>query len=268
MQTETVDTEKKDHVAVVYVHGMGSQRRHEEVSRLIDSIDIYLSNSYRERGEVNGFLTKISPRLEPSRNDPERTETYIRAIHRYADDHDWSHATNARFFLAKWRERQRLRRSILVDLFERPEEWPTGVERNDIAELVALYNNFEKPPALSAFHNGTFEDFLEFQKMELEKRPNKLQRCLSLSRLWRSKYRVREAKNAFLLITLALLLLLLLGIATGLILFVLQQLSGWQALLPYLSVLPESVASKLQPNWATAFGLAVSLGGLILEKAP
>lgn len=295
MQTETVDTEKKDHVAVVYVHGMGSQRRHEEVSRLIDSIDIYLSNSYRERGEANGYLTKISPRLEPSRNDPELTETYIRAIHRYADDHDWSHATNARFYevywapimaqhssaqrvliwlfsqirrplqtiLAKWRERQRLRRSILVDLFERPEEWPTGVERNDFAELVALYNNFEKPPALSAFHNGTFDDFLEFQKMELEKRPNKLQRCLSLSRLWRSRYRVREAKNAFLLITLALLLLLLLGIATGLILFVLQQLSGWQALLPYLSVLPESVASKLQPNWATAFGLAVSLGGLL-----
>ncbi|WP_205219161.1 hypothetical protein [Desulforhopalus vacuolatus] len=289
-----MDTEKQGHVAVIYVHGMGNQRRHEEVSRLVDSIDIYLSNSYRERGEAKGYLTKIRPRLELSLNDSKRTETYIRAIHRYASDHDWSHATNVRFYevywapimaqhssvrrvlmwlfsqirrplqtiMANWRERQRLRRSTLVDLFEHPEKWAAGVNRHDIEELVSLYNKFEKPPALSVFRRGSFDDFLEFQKRELGKRPDKLKRCLALSRLWRSRYRIREAKNAFLLITLALLLLLLAGIATGLILLVLQQLSGWQVLLPFLNVLPESVASKLQPTWPTAFGLAVSLGGL------
>ncbi|MGD9332157.1 MAG: hypothetical protein PVJ53_12650, partial [Desulfobacterales bacterium] len=46
----SAENQDRGHVAVVYVHGMGNQRRHEEVRRLIDAIDIFLSNAYRIRG--------------------------------------------------------------------------------------------------------------------------------------------------------------------------------------------------------------------------
>ncbi len=296
MQKKTNENTGKDgYVAVLYVHGMGNQRRYEEVSRLVDSLDIYLSNSSRERGENKGYLSKIRPRLEPSRNDSERTETFIRADHWSEQDHNRSRSRKTRFYevywapimaqnssprrvlvwlfsrvsrpvetiQAKWRKRQRLRRSTLVELFEHSAKLPEGVGRDDIAELVALYNDFESPPALREFRRGSFDDFLEFQKKKLVDQPDKLKRCLELSRIWRYRYRISEARNAFLLVTLALLLLLLAFIATGLILFILQKISGWQTLGPFLSALPESISSRLQPTWSTAFGLAVSVGGLL-----
>ena len=57
------------YTAVIYTHGMGSQRRFEETSRLVDSIDNYLSHSHRSEGQSKGYLTKIRPRLEQARDE-------------------------------------------------------------------------------------------------------------------------------------------------------------------------------------------------------
>ena len=58
---------KRDpHVAVIYVHGMGEQRRLEETARLVDALDIYLNE---RRKDENEFLHKIDPGIEKSRVD-------------------------------------------------------------------------------------------------------------------------------------------------------------------------------------------------------
>ncbi len=67
----------KKHISVIYFHGMGSQRRYEETSRLIDAVDTYLRNAWRNRREALGILRKIDPVGEVSRVDPDRTVTYI-----------------------------------------------------------------------------------------------------------------------------------------------------------------------------------------------
>ncbi len=60
-----------DYVAVLYVHGMGNQRRYEELSRLIDALDLHAQIN---REQHNGWLERIKPFTEPRRSpaDPTR----------------------------------------------------------------------------------------------------------------------------------------------------------------------------------------------------
>jgi len=60
---------------------MGNQRRLEETSRLIDSLDQFLAQSY-QAGVPRGFLTQIKPQLEPGNEKPDQIFTYIRTIYR------------------------------------------------------------------------------------------------------------------------------------------------------------------------------------------
>jgi hypothetical protein len=57
------------HSSVVYFHGMGSQRRYEESSRLVDCLDKYLVRQH-ESGNSVGMLSKIRVRVEALRGDP------------------------------------------------------------------------------------------------------------------------------------------------------------------------------------------------------
>lgn len=66
--------EVADYVAVVYFHGMGSQRRFEETSRLIESLDEFSNNGTRA-------LFDITCHVEPSRVTPSETIKYIRTVH-------------------------------------------------------------------------------------------------------------------------------------------------------------------------------------------
>ena len=54
------------YASVIYFHGMGSQRRYEEVSSLIDRIDQYLVRRHRS-GASLGILRNIKARVEPLR---------------------------------------------------------------------------------------------------------------------------------------------------------------------------------------------------------
>ena len=64
----------KSYTAVVYVHGMGQQRRFEEMSRLIDSLDKH-ANAVSRKAPATlhpgafdpRWLASIMPRLEPCR---------------------------------------------------------------------------------------------------------------------------------------------------------------------------------------------------------
>lgn len=290
--TEKAPEKKDGHVAVIYVHGMGSQRRYEEASRLIDAIDIHLSNSQR-RGEEKGYLARIRPRLEPSRSGAGRTEVYIRAKH-HSPKEEGVEPTNARFFelywapimaehssawrvlvwlfgqvprpletiRAEWRERPRLRRSTLMEIFHEPDSWPPGTRERDFSELMGLYHRFERHDARRDFPKGTFKNFLKFQEKEIKSSQSQ-KKLLALSELWRQKYRYREATTAFLLVTFGLTLMALTGVAAALILYAFQKTYGWEVLKPLLGIMPDPISTRLNPSLAALFGVLFSIGGLL-----
>lgn len=67
----TAPAPPKSYTAVVYVHGMGQQRRFEEMSRLIDSLDKHANLRFRKASGDGGFapgmLARIKAKLEPCR---------------------------------------------------------------------------------------------------------------------------------------------------------------------------------------------------------
>ncbi len=293
MVATTNNTDKNvqgGYTAVIYFHGMGSQRRYEETSRLIDAIDRFLSRSYRKFEESKGRLSRIKPRLEPSRNDGDDTVTYIRTLFDEKQDGTWGPKSQIRFYevywapimsdsssakrvlqwmfsqvmrpwqtiRSPWRERQRLRRAVFVDLLGRQHLWPDGVEKRDFSKLGRLYNDFEGWNALREYPTGRFRDFIAFIENRLEKKPNTQQRCIRLARTWFNRYRRRELTNAFYLITLALALLLTAGTAVALILLLLQLIADWPIFAEPTNPLLKNIAAKLNPTWTTASGIGIS----------
>lgn len=228
------------YTSVIYFHGMGSQRRYEELSRLVDAIDTFLTHSDRD-GKKNGgkgLLRGIVPRLEPLSGSREKTIAYIEAEYDSKKDGEWGEKTPVRFyevywapvmagsrsvkrvlkwmfsqvlrpwqtFFSPWRERQRLRRSVLINLLDVQEKWPEGVEEADFERLVKLYDDFEKPDIIERFPKGTFSDFISFLKDgQEEERVRKVQ-SVALARMWFKQYQRRELLNGFYLLTLVLAL--------------------------------------------------------------
>lgn len=275
------------YTAVIYVHGIGSQRRYEETSRLVDRIDQHLKREH-QRGNSIGLVGKIQPRLEPLRPDGENdTIGYIRTI--YSTDPKWRDARSVRFYeiywapvmagassvagvvrwifsqplrpfrtlRSPWRERQRLRRSALVALFERGGRRPPGAEDGDYTALMTLYNDFEGPNALRDYPKGTFEEFLAFVARKTRS-PDAAQRRTRLAKAWRDAYVGEELRNAFLLATMALALVLLAFGAVAGLLQALQMLTGFGPLASLMATLGVSP----QVDWRTAATIAVSLAGL------
>ncbi len=275
--------------SVVYVHGIGSQRRYEETSRLVDRLDQYLQRQHA-RGNSIGMLSKIRPRVEPLRPDPGKgIIAYIRTV--FSTGPRFENARSVRFYEiywapimaqtdsarrviqwvfrqplrpwrtlpAPWRERQRLRRAALAALFDGGRKPPPGVEARDFDGLIGLYNDFEGPEALRDYPRGTFKDFLAFVARESEGHPETARRRETLARAWRNLYVREELRNAFVLTTMALALVLS---AAGVVLGLLWALQGL-ARLPLLTGLLQSADVPLKVDWRTAATLAVSLASLL-----
>lgn len=221
-----------NYTAVLYFHGMGSQRRYEEVSRLVDSLDKYAHNT-----PDKGFLTKIRARLEPPRGKIEKDVSYIRVLHNNIQDNEnrndkvyrfyeyyWAPITAGgrpagdvlkwlfkRMFTpfqtlgSPWRERQRLRRAALQTL-----AWKSSlrkgdsIDRGDLRKVLLAYNEFEGPDARRDYPEGSFKDFLRYIQDEYSSKPNTMKKLLELAQRWYSAYRRSEAFNTVALITLFL----------------------------------------------------------------
>ena len=279
------------YVSVIYVHGIGSQRRYEETSRLIDQLDRYL-HAEHERDESKGMLKNIRVRVEPLRA-PSKSEIvgYVRTVF---TDLKPGRPSVVRFYelywapvmaevkspwsvlrwlfkqplrpwhtaFSPWRERQRLRRASLVALFEPGRRLPEKTELRDCGQLLELYDDFEGLPAQRSHPKGTFDEFLIFIGTREANKPDRMARHLALAAAWKRAYRLEEIRNAVVLSSLALALLLL----------ALGSLVGTYQLL-HLGV--ATLAAQLQrahisltTDWKTAAGLLASLAGLLgLGKA-
>lgn len=275
------------HVAVVYFHGMGSQRRYEETSRLIDALDKYVGESWRRRGEDRGILMDIKPRTERARTGEGGTYTYIRARHmrrgvrgataRFYEVY-WAplmaEGTSAKSVLrwmlgaiirpvwilfSRWRLRQRVRRAGLMALRDWQRLWGGRWDEADFDKVLQAYATFEGLSAERAAPKGRFREFLRHLQHKMRGEP----RHLALARWWRRVCIMRELWSFFLLLTLGLALLggVLFGI--GLVLMLLEGLAamGMTAWLDNAGL--TTLGALLEPGWKNGGMLLLYLAGAL-----
>lgn len=273
------------YTAIVYFHGMGSQRRYEETSHLVDQIDRYLGKQPRgddQLGQLRGIKARVEP-LNPKLGQP-GTISYLRA--RLTDPPLEPDNRSIRFYEvywapimaeqkspwgvlswifrqpfrpldtlnSPWRERQRLRRAVLAAMFEGEHATATPEQKQDYRDLLELYDDFDRED--QAFPAGSFDDFLAFIREHPSVTPDAGLRLQLLARRWQSHYRHDEIRNAVLLATMALALLLIGCTALLGIFAALKAVLG-------LELLPQS-ALPFAADWksvlAIAGFLAASLG--------
>jgi len=215
---------------------MGSQRRLEETSRMIDALDSFQYAEFKA-GRPLGFFRKIEPRLIPPETVGSEPDAYIRATFFPPQDapgrnlrfHEaywapimaeeksalsialWLVAQWRRPFqtlFTPWRQRQRLRRASLIDQFENhPKSLPPH-EDSDLANLISLYDDFESPEARRGPSKGSFSDFLAHIELEdaNKNKPRSVRsaRLQSVARAWRHHYVRSELRIIFLLTTVIL----------------------------------------------------------------
>jgi hypothetical protein len=279
-----------EYTAVVYFHGMGSQRRYEETSYLIDQIDCYLGNQERAGtplGQLRGIEACVEP-LNPKLGQPGApTISYVKAeltVAAPTTDNDklrfyevywapvmaeqrsalgvlkWIFRQPLRplkTLTSRWRERQRLRRAALVAMLEAEHDTATPEQIKDYTELFQAYDEFEGPEQRRQFPAGRFEEFLQFVGEYPSATPEEAIRRRALTRRWLDTYRRTEVRNAALLGTMALALLLAAAWVPFLVLLLLKCLLAWMPLSDLLAQWNLSFTA----NWQTAVGVAVFVAG-------
>ena len=290
----------KGFTALIYFHGMGSQRRYEESARLIDVIDRFLGSAWRNGGEKLGRLVDIDPRIEPRADAPGKTVTYVRTRHLFKDANGETQSNDVRVYesywapsmvaepsamavvtwifrqalrpvvgrAASWREFHRLRRSALVELQE--DYFLSGAgssaERHgDHEHLLRIYAEFDGLMAKRAYPKGDFHDFIRFIGDETANRPDTTRRLQALARDWYDRFQANERRNLILIWSLALALLLLAAFA---VLSIYALLTRLPAALTGLGVNAELVADLAEKYPASVLGAmgvfgTVVIGGLL-----
>ena len=228
---------KPKHVSVVYFHGIGSQRRYEEVSRLVDCIDGYAARTHGAGTAFPCRIGNIDPAFEPKLDDPHETVTYLHTdlmrvpdgkplgevrfyecywapvmadVGSAVDVLNWGRRQAFRPLAgrnAQWRELHRLRRSALSELYEERSARAEGEDRGRYDRLMVLFDEFDKHDAKAAYPQGRFEDFLAFVADETAE-PEQLRSLKSLARDWRDRFDANERRNGRLILTVLLALIL------------------------------------------------------------
>ncbi|MGQ0659338.1 hypothetical protein [Sphingosinicella sp.] len=282
------------YTAVIHFHGIGSQRRFEESAGLVDALDRY-SNASKQDEQPIGKLARIQARSELLHSDPKRTIGYIRSFWTEKTPDGWTPYQQVRFYesywapvmagqqspwrivrwifsqvwrpwttmRAPWRERQRLRRAALAELFDREDLRPDGAEPGDFGHLVKLYDEFEGLDAQRTYPAGGFDDFLAHIGASNRGKPDRAARLTRVARAWCRHYQRDERRAFFVLVTIALTLLLVAGATVFAIRAVLQLAVA----VVNVGASPGSeIAGLLTPDWRTALGLAGGLFALLLGK--
>lgn len=213
----------KPYTAVVYVHGMGEQRRFEEMSRLIDGLDSYAFQLTQEqpnpdpnrKGGDPRWLVDIKPVLEPCRTSSDKDDVgFVRVdcappdtVHgvgslvRFYEVY-WAPLvaggspvtsvipwlvkqvmTPLRIMASPWRERQRLRRSALHALARRA--WLFEVCRPHDGDLGNLIDAYNDFEGLDARRLHPTGNFRQFCMFLAAKVANRPDTAVRLVRIAR-----------------------------------------------------------------------------------
>jgi hypothetical protein len=250
------------YTAVLYFHGMGSQRRYEELSRLVDCLDgyAYACLSSTPSGDR---LVDIEARLEAPRGDLKREVAYIRVVHSFKENGQqqskryrfyetyWAPiasdavtvnevilwlfgkvTTPLKALFTNWRLRSRLRRSALVCMWAKRGGPGKNCPWDDAFHaLLKLYDCFESPTARREHPKGSFLDFLTYIWRQPELARNKRILLVILSLAWGWTYLMREIWNGIQILTV----LLALGLGLGAAVWLAVMLLSWIEQSGYLS---------------------------------
>jgi len=230
-RSKTKNSRKNKFTAVVYFHGMGEQKRYEESSRLVDSLERY----HRSEGNKT-FDGSVKAKSEVSIADASRTIGYINLHHQDRDyrfyEAYWANITaggvkstevlwwilnqvkmpiNA--LLAPWREMGRLKRSIFLENWEAiKDKRGDNPEDADAQFIFNGFESFESPLNRRRFPSGTFANFIELLREKIpdtkDMDHNSEKMALYLARVWRWRFVLSQLKSLFVLITIVLALLL------------------------------------------------------------
>jgi hypothetical protein len=215
------------YVALIHFHGMGSQRRFEELSRLTDSLDRHLTSLGRRIG-------KIDVALEPPRSKLAREVGYLsirRGNHfqqelRFYESY-WASITaggaSARgvlwwllrnaaapvfALLTQWRHRARLRRSALLRLWAELAITHPQLLR-PLQLVLQSYDEFEGWEARRNFPAGRYRHFRKFLARE---HPSNAKLLVELADWWHADYLLSEWRNLAVLTSIVVLLLFAAGL--------------------------------------------------------
>lgn len=242
---------QKPFTAVIYVHGMGEQRRYEEMSRLIDSLDSYAFQIAQEapipdrKGRDPRWLVDIKTALEPCRVgdgkddvgfvrldcEPPDTVHEVGSLYRFYEVY-WAPLvaggspltsvipwlvrqviTPLRVVRSPWRERQRVRRAALHGLWRRRLlQKICKPSDDDLTKLIGSYNSFEGLGARRDHAKGTFGEFRRFLAGQFEGRPDTAVRLDRIARLWWLYAVGAEFAHLFVLVTLIATLAMVMGL--------------------------------------------------------
>ncbi len=297
--TETDDPAAEEpgkYTAIVYFHGMGAQRRYEEISRLIDALDrfAYVRRDTELAGLKVGMLRGIQARLEPHRIEPDARISYIRARYDRGEAQPEGFTSTYRFYEAywaplaagkssgrsvvkwlfaqvptpfltlfsRWRDRARLRRAALYTLWQADRHTDTRTYDDDTYQYVLRgYDAFEQPDQRRAYPKGSFSEFLDALTDGGSHADSR--RLVELARAWRRAFRRSECFNMAVLSSIVLAIVIL-GVAViGSLLRTVDTLMGGAEVLslgylaPLLSAPPLAFIIDLVP--AAAPPLAVFL---------
>lgn len=224
------------YTAVVYFHGMGSQRRYEEVSRLVDCLDHYTGVNHEQR--KTGLLREIKAYLETCRNGRTDDVSYLRVTHikdkqcrqdnkcpkfRFYEVY-WAPmmagavstkevvkwvlgrlATPVRMGKTPWRLRPRVKRSALFRLWADHEKGGGNTyQHGDLHELLKDYDAFEGQKAREKYPKGGFRDFLAFLSDQHNKNNHGAAlrgRIVALAKEWRNYHNRAEMFTFSMLLT-------------------------------------------------------------------
>ncbi len=229
-----------EYTAVVYFHGIGQQRHYEDMCRLVQRLDEYVSSMAGSRTNDPDFRDMrldTKPRSEPyGGGESEDAADIVYLTTRVSGggrpsqqvrffEAFWAPeaaeapgamevvawlarqlGTPLRLLLSPWRSYERLRRGDLVGLCrarrDAGDEQP-GLEglRN---KLAGFYSTFQERNERRAHARGTFAEFLEFVRSKSDDVA-----LIELLHGWHDHHRWREIRNVFAVASL------LIGIASG-----------------------------------------------------
>lgn len=200
------------HTSIIYFHGMGTPRRYEEVSRILDSMDRYASaDSVGKVGILRGQKVGLEPRRNAPADPPVTFFKFARFIPRPGKraelvgayrlyENFWSPAAAGglsafgvllwlllrtlhpfKVVSMPWRAHQRLKRTILNRLFYDRGARPVALYR----DLGRAYRDFEGMDARREYPRGRFGDFLKYLAARHPRDARHLQTLRTIAFEWR-----------------------------------------------------------------------------------
>lgn len=210
--TPITKDKKKKHTAVIYFHGMGSQKRYEEVSRLVDALDRFDYESHNrgfrgikatsetpttDLGREVGFIDSVY--IDHSSKNPQRP--HFRFYEAY-----WANLTAGgvptkdvllwilqqffipiKYLIAPWRAMQRLKRGVLMENWDKLRTQRPDINDNDLKHLLEKYDDFERWEARRKYPKGSLGQFVDLLSNGTEE-ASRVERLIWITRKWRSRF--------------------------------------------------------------------------------